>query len=62
MYDFHDGIISWKAKNVKNDELDLQVPIDDVDCCSYKGSDKLIVANADNKIRIYDIRGQRKKP
>ena len=56
------GEISWKGKNVPNDYLDLQVPIDDVDGCFFKNNASLAVANADNKIRIFDVRSKCRKP
>lgn len=52
----------WKGKNVSNDELDLEVPIDDVDCTFFNNHNQLAIANANDMIRIFDIRSKRKKP
>jgi hypothetical protein len=54
--------IVWQGRNVSNDELDLEVPIDDVECCFIKKNYHLVVAHAGNKIRVYDVRGRRRKP
>ena len=55
-------LVSWRAKNVKHDELDLEVPIKDV-AASFIADDKfLAILHAQNKLRIYDIRGTHRRP
>eukprot|EP01015_Nassula_variabilis_P001252 TRINITY_DN1067_c0_g1_i7.p1 TRINITY_DN1067_c0_g1~~TRINITY_DN1067_c0_g1_i7.p1 ORF type:complete len:333 (+),score=44.06 TRINITY_DN1067_c0_g1_i7:66-1064(+) len=54
---------TWKSKNVSNDELDLQVPIYDMDCCLDKEKKHLLyVCTGYQKVRIYDTRNPRSKP
>ena len=48
----------WQAKNVPNDELDLQVPIWDTDICYYENG-KMAVCTAYGDVREYDLK-QRK--
>lgn len=56
------SVITWKGKNVKKDELDLEVPINDV-AGKFVNQDKfLAILNSSNKLRIYDIRGTHKRP
>lgn len=56
------GVVSWKGKNVKHDELDLEVPIDDVDAAFIRDGKFHAILNATNKLRIYDIRGSNRRP
>lgn len=62
LYDSNKKVISWNGKNVPNDELDLRVPINDVDAVFFKNKSLLACAHADNKIRVYDVRTNRQKP
>lgn len=62
LYDKDQSVISWKGKNVPNDYLDLQVPINDVDAVFFQGNNCLLTANADRNIRIYDVRSRNRKP
>ncbi len=61
MYDSSKKIVSWSGKNVPNDELDLRVPINDVDATFFKNKSSLACANADSKIRVYDVRTNRQR-
>lgn len=54
--------LSWSAKNVTNDFLDLHVPIRDVDVFASKDASELTVLHEDKKVRVYDVRKQQKKP
>lgn len=45
-----------------NDELDLEVPQNDVDLCFTNLGCNLVAANAENKIRVYDVKSRRRKP
>jgi hypothetical protein len=56
------SIVSWKGKNVKHDELDLEVPINDVDGAFFKSNAFLSILNGNNQLRIYDVRGTQKRP
>lgn len=62
IYSMENTLVSWKGKNVKHDELDLEVPINDVDAAFLKGDKHLAILNANNRIRLYDIRGTNKRP
>jgi len=42
IYDINKNCITWKSKNVPNDELDLMVPIWDTDICQNKNNPNLI--------------------
>ena len=56
------SVVTWKGKNVKKDQLDLEVPINDV-AGRFINHDKfLAILNSNNKLRIYDIRGTHKRP
>jgi|688.fasta_scaffold1709751_1 hypothetical protein len=35
IYDINKVVVSWRGKNVPNDYLDLQVPINDVDAIFF---------------------------
>jgi hypothetical protein len=54
--------IFWKGKNVKADELRLQVPMHDLDADFGDNGNTLVCCNAYAKIRNYDLREDRKKP
>lgn len=62
MFNFDKNIIVWNGKNVPNDELDLRVPINDVDATFFKNKSCLACANNDSKVRVYDVRTNRQKP
>ena len=60
-FDYNVSTCTWKGKNVPNDELDLEVPIDDTDGI-FTTPNTLALAHAFQKVRLYDVRGQRRKP
>jgi hypothetical protein len=47
---------------VKNDELDLEVPIKDVDAAFIGDEKSIAILHADRKLRIYDVRGTHRRP
>lgn len=49
----------WQARNLPNDELDLQIPIFDTDI-AYLDNNHIAAITAYGEIREYDIRGQRR--
>ena len=51
----------WKARNVRNDWLDLQVPIWDIDG-QFQATNTLFTATAYQKIRSYDTRKNNAQP
>lgn len=53
---------TWKAKNVKNDFLDLKVPIYDMDCEFYDKGRFLFTCTAYRKIRLYDTSVNNSQP
>jgi hypothetical protein len=59
---YTDGLIYWKGKNVKNDELDLEVPMDDVGGIIGNNGCGVTIMTRSNKMRIYDVRGTHKRP
>lgn len=61
VYDMNKVVVSWRGKNVPNDELDLKVPINDVDAFFFN-SKNVACANNDYKVRLYDVRGNKTKP
>jgi WD40 repeat protein len=61
VYDLNKVVVSWRGKNVPNDYLDLQVPINDVDALFFNEKN-IACANSDNKVRLYDVRGTKTKP
>ena len=46
----------WQARNLPNDELDLQIPIFDTDA-SFLDQNHIVVTTAYGEVREYDIRG-----
>ena len=52
----------WKGKNVKHDELDLEVPMNDIGACFLEGKDAVNILTADNQLRLYDFRGTKRRP
>lgn len=62
LYDSEKTLITWNAKNVPNDDLDLRVPVNDVDATFFKGGKQLACAHAHNKVRVYDVRTNKQKP
>ena len=47
----------WKAKNVPNDELDLQVPIFDTGLVTCEASERILaVCTGSGELRTYDVR------
>ena len=57
----NEKIVVWKARNVKNDHLDLAVPIFDMDC-AFKTETQFYVVTALKKIRFYDTKVKNCKP
>ena len=56
------GTQDWYGKNVKDDELDLEVPMKDIDA-SFIRDDKFVsILTADRKLRNYDVRGTHRRP
>lgn len=63
LLDIETGSICWKAKNVPRDDLDLMVPINDLNgCFGDENCNTLITSTAYSQVRIYDIRKNQKKP
>lgn len=62
LFNFDKNLITWNGKNVPNDELDLKVPINDVDATFFKNKACLACANNDSKVRVYDVRSNKQKP
>lgn len=60
--DLNKEMISWKAKNVANDELELKVPIGDVDGVFYNNCNNVAVLHKDRKLRLYDIKKGQRRP
>lgn len=56
------GVQDWYGKNVKNDYLDLEVPMRDIDASFIKDNKWISVLTADRKIRLYDTRGTNRRP
>ena len=55
--DIEKNKIVWKGKQVKNDFLDLMVPVYDMDATfSNKSPECCYVSTAYSKIRLYDVR------
>ena len=52
----------WHGKNVKHDELDLEVPINDISGQFIRNDQFISVLHASNKLRIYDVRGTHRRP
>lgn len=46
VYSFDKFSMVWKAKNVTNDELDLEVPPNDIDLCFLNHNYHLVAAHA----------------
>jgi len=59
--DLKEKTVCWKARNVKNDYLDLAVPIFDLDC-AFKSETQFFVSTALRKIRLYDTKVKDCKP
>ena len=49
----------WQARNLPNDELDLQIPIYDTDIC-HLNEHLICVTTGYGDVRDYDTRGQRR--
>jgi WD40 repeat protein len=62
LFDFNKNLVTWNGKNVPNDELDLRVPINDVDATFFKNRNCLACAHASNKVRVYDVRTNKQRP
>ncbi|KAL4469828.1 hypothetical protein ABPG72_013571 [Tetrahymena utriculariae] len=63
IYDLETKKQIWKARNVKNDWLDLKVPIYDVDGAFFRdNSQNIYTINAYKKMRIYDLRQNNSQP
>jgi len=61
IWDLENKTCLWKAKNVRNDMLDLQVPvwITDLQYLNNK-LDTVVVATAHSQIRVYHLKNQRR--
>ena len=51
----------WQARNLPNDELDLQIPIWDTNLC-FINANSLAVTTAYGDVREYDIRSGQRRP
>jgi hypothetical protein len=60
--DMEREVISWSAKNVPNDELELKTPVHDVDGLFYNQGNNLAACHKDRKIRLYDVKKGQKRP
>ena len=60
IWDLNKQVVSFSSKNVSNDELDLKVPIWDVDVVEEIGSNIFYVCTGYGKIRTYDRRAKNK--
>ena len=60
--DLEREVVSWSAKNVPNDELELKVPIFDIDGLFYNEGNNLAVLHKDRKLRLYDIKKGQRRP
>jgi len=59
IYDINKNVISFKSKNLPNDELDLQVPIYDTDVCEeIKNQNVFYISTEYGSIRTYDRRAK----
>ena len=59
---YRSGVAIWKGKNVKNDELDLHVPMHDVGGSLSHNCKSANILTYSNKMRVYDVRGTHKRP
>lgn len=55
-------VVSWSAKNVPNDELELKVPVFDVDGLCYNEGNNLAALHKDRKLRLYDVKKGQRRP
>jgi ribosome biogenesis protein NSA1 len=55
LLDIENQKVIWKARNVKNDYLDLAVPICDMDC-AFRSETQCFVVNSYRKVRLYDLK------
>jgi hypothetical protein len=62
IFDLESKKVTWRAKNLPNDELDLKVPIYDVDLAQTKNSNVFFTATAYGDIRKYDRNVNSKRP
>jgi len=62
LWDVNNQKLTWQAKNLPNDELDLKIPIwdTDVEFLSYLNTHSLATCTAYSDIREYDLRSQAK--
>jgi len=58
VFDLETEKVTWNAKNVPKDFLDLAVPIHDLDATWIDPAHTFVVVTAHHQIRTYDIRAQ----
>jgi ribosome biogenesis protein NSA1 len=51
----------WQARNLSNDELDLQIPIWDTDIC-YLSNSNVCAVTAYGEVREYDLKHGQRRP
>lgn len=59
---YRSGVTIWKGKNVKNDYLDLHVPMHDVGGALSHNCQFANILTHSNQMRVYDVRGTHKRP
>jgi ribosome biogenesis protein NSA1 len=62
IFDLENKKLTWRAKNLPNDELDLKVPIYDVDLAQTKNPNVFFTATGYGEIRKYDRGVNSKRP
>jgi ribosome biogenesis protein NSA1 len=54
IFDITQNKVVWKAKNLPHDELDMKVPMWDVDCVYLPNKNVIYTGTAYGEIRMYD--------
>ena len=62
MIDVNTESIVWEGKNVPADELQLKVPMSDLDCAFANQGQTLVTSTAYGKVRLFDFRVNKKRP
>ena len=62
MIDANAESVVWEGKNVPADELQLKVPMSDLDCAFADQGQTLVTATAYGKLRLFDFRVNKKRP
>lgn len=62
LIDIDKEVVVWRGKNVPHDELDLKVPIHDIDGLFFNEGNSLAICHKDRKIRLYDVKKGQKRP